>query len=199
MRVVALLVGVSVSVCGVAPGNGVEAPAPLSLRCARCFASRAEWDVTGAPPHGREFRQHTAARSDALLGDHPDRTSKVIGQGSYRVSGACAGVDGSMWEYLGAAGEEVDSGNSSEFDADLDDAKQAFMDVGGRGLVTRRLFPCGRPRLSAALRLRGGGRVKRTRIEESESSAGGSDHEESSLGTSSSSIVLEVPEIGQMR
>jgi len=126
MRVVALLVGVSVSVCGVAPGNGVEAPAPFSLRCARCFASRAEWDVTGAPPHGREFRQHTAARSDALLGDHPDRTSKVPGQGSYRVSGACAGVDGSMWEYLGAAGEEVDSGNSSEFEAYLDDAKQAF-------------------------------------------------------------------------
>jgi len=73
-----------------------------------------------------EFRQQTAARFDALLGSHPDRTSKVPGLGSYRVSGPCAGVDGSMWEYLDAVGEEVDSGNSSEFEAYLDDAKQAF-------------------------------------------------------------------------
>ena len=73
-----------------------------------------------------DFRARTSARFNALLRAHPDRFSKARNGEPLHVTGSCADIDGSLLDYLEAAGEDVDSGNSSEFEAYLNDARAAF-------------------------------------------------------------------------
>jgi len=61
-----------------------------------------------------------------MLNRHPDRTSKRRGAGAIKVDMPCANADGSVWEYLQAVGDEVDSGNSSEFEEFLENARASF-------------------------------------------------------------------------
>ena len=73
-----------------------------------------------------DFRARTSARFNALLRAHPDRFSRAHTGAPIHVTGSCADIDGSLMDYLEAAGEDVDSGNSSEFEAYLNDARAAF-------------------------------------------------------------------------
>ena len=81
-------------------------------------------DLCDAPDE--DFQRRAAERFDDVLRSRPDRSSKVRGRGGYNVTGPCAGVDGSVWDYLEAAGDDIDSGNSSEFEEYLNGAREAF-------------------------------------------------------------------------
>jgi hypothetical protein len=73
-----------------------------------------------------DFQERAAAKLNDVLQSYPDRRSKVRGHSGFNVTGPCARVDGSVWDYLHAAGDDVESGNSSEFEEYLNEARAAF-------------------------------------------------------------------------
>ena len=73
-----------------------------------------------------DFQERAAAKLNAVLQSHPDRRSKVRGRNGFNVTGPCAHVHGSVWDYIHAAGDDVESGNSSEFEEYLNEARAAF-------------------------------------------------------------------------